>query len=400
MVFDLASKRPAVDSLPGKNTDPRGTLPPRGHDQLAINEIHRSAADGTPTLRPGQVAYLQSTWGNSQVSGLMSTLSTVTPTAEQRQPGKAQPAAGRLVPELRVGGAVNSKKIVRIGWTFDDGPTRLVTEQMQEATRGIPSTWYIMRNQIEAGDRKGNLAALKKKQDLGQEIAIHSMHRTESHVAWFPGGNPSYGDIRSAMKDLREFNDILSAAGIRVHFVRLPGGVHSELMNYLAELGMDNKELRNRVARDIIAGHPMPPITKSVDEAERVKMNFEFMKSELAALGLHEWGGAGRGKPEVGAQGWEAESEPPGTNLTDDIIKTFRKTVDVTARDGQWRSLVILAHDTAVKGERLKADAPAQRVMKVGQDLKEMENYASDKGVRIEYFRMSDLYRVVRGEEP
>jgi hypothetical protein len=202
------------------------------------------------------------------------------------------------------------------------------------------------------------------------------------------------------MKDLREFNDILSAAGIRVHFVRLPGGVHSELMNYLAKLGMDNKELRNRVARDIIAGHPVPPITKSVDEAERVKMDFEFMKSELAALGLHEWGGAGRGKPEVGAQGWEAESEPPGTNLTDDIIKTFRKTVDVTARDGQWRSLVILAHDTAVKGERLKADAPAQRVMKVGQDLKEMENYASDKGVRIEYSRMSDLYRVVRGEEP
>jgi hypothetical protein len=319
---------------------------------------------------------------------------------QREERSKAQTPAAEQVAGLRVGGAIDSKKIVRVGWTFDDGPTKLVTSQMEKTTQGTPSTWYVMRNQVESGDRKKNLAALKRKQDLGQEIGIHSMHPTESHVTWFPGARSSYNDVRSAMKDLRDFHALLSGAGVRVKFVRMPFGLYTELMEYLRLLGMHDESLRKRVARDIIAGRPIPPISQNVAEAYKVKEDFEFVKSELTKLGLHEWGGAGAETPEIGAQSWEAESDPPGGGLSDDLIGTFKTTVGRTARDSQPRSLVILAHDTRIRDEQMPAGKTAARVIKVGQDIMQMEKYAFDKGVRIEYLRMSDLYRVVRGQEP
>jgi peptidoglycan/xylan/chitin deacetylase (PgdA/CDA1 family) len=400
MVKERALKDSAPQAARANDPDPGRILPARLRNLSAVERASRFVTGGMATVTTSEMTFVQHTLGNRQVGELLGGLNTTASAVGRAELGKAQAAAEPPAPTLRVGGAVNSKKIVRIAWTFDDGPTEIVTGQVEKITRGIPSTWYVMRNQVEAGDRNKNLSELKNKQDQGQEIAIHSMHQTMSHAAWFPSTLPSYNDIESAMKDLRSFHALLSAAGIRVRFVRLPGGLISELVNYLHRIGIGNKDLRERVARDIIAGHPVPPVTEDVRKLYKVKADFEFMKSELAALGLHEWGGAGPDKSEIGPQSWEAESEPPSTGLTDDLIQRFKKVVDKTAQDGRSRSLVVLAHDTPIEKEKPAAGKSATRVAKIGQDIEDMEKYASGAGVRVEYFRMSDLYRVIRKAEP
>lgn len=50
--------------------------------------------------------------------------------------------------------------------------------------------------------------------------------------------------------------------------------------------------------------------------------------------------------------------------------------------------MIVLAHDTAQEN----AD-------EVGRDVDAMERYAEQNGVRVEYYNLSDLYRIVRGEE-
>ncbi|MFF4346174.1 polysaccharide deacetylase family protein [Streptomyces sp. NPDC001530] len=305
---------------------------------------------------------------------------------------------------LRSGGDLKSKKVIRIAWTFDDGPTSLVTGQMERALKGIPATWYIMRNQIESGNRKKNLVELKRKQDLGGEIAIHSLHPTRSHVSWFPGkSHSSYEDVGSAVNDLKDFLALLQGEGIRVKFVRFPGGLYSELMAYLYKLGVDGQGQRDTIARNIIAGRPIPRVSKKLAEAEQVKKDFEFVKASLKELGLHEWGGSGRGEPEIGVQSWQAQSDPEEGKLDDTLTGEkgkFTTMVPRVAEGGGPGSLVILAHDTRTPHEKIAPGATALRVAKTALDIAAMEKQALERGVRIDYYRMRDLFVELRGEEP
>jgi hypothetical protein len=360
--------------------------------------------------------------------------------------GKAD--AGSPSTPLREGGDTSSKKVVLLAWTFDDGPNE-VTAEMEKAAP-VAGTWFVMRNEVGKGPPAANaLTTLKKKQDAGQEIGIHSMHPTKSHVAWFPhGGDEAYPDVKSAMSDLSDFKDLLTGAGIDVHFARAPYGIETELMNYLAAEGVPEK-LRKDSADAIVhgtpysppkpkpakatgdagtpdagpagagraegghtdagtadaghadAGSPADPVAAAVAS---VRADFEFVKQRLAALKLHEWGGTPGQDPAV--QGWEAESEPEEISqpkaphgLTNDVISRFEGTVKQTAKTGALHSLVILTHDTKLSTEAKKT-AGFRRADKVAQDLKQMEAFAKSQGVRLEYVTMSDLYQRRAGSAP
>ena len=300
----------------------------------------------------------------------------------------------------KIGGDPTSKKVVRVAWTMDDGPTA-VTGDMRKALGNIPATWYIMRNQIEAAaDPTAKLAELKTAQDGGSEIAIHGLHKTKSHLAWFPSkSRESYPSIDAALTDLEAFYAQLTGAGIRVRFVRLPYGEVTEVTHLLATLGMADEKLRGEVARMIIRGED---VSKHGNIATSAKAEWEKFTAKLAVLGLHNWGGAGADKPEISVQSWEAESS--GTGLTDNVTAShggkvkaneqgkFERLVD-SVKEGEPRSLVVLAHDTDPKRDKAN-------ITEVKHDIERMNSYASSKQVRVEYYTMSELFMLTRGKDP
>lgn len=319
----------------------------------------------------------------------------------------------------REAGDKASKKVVYLSWTFDDGPTG-VTKEMEKVAP-LPATWFVMRNEIGTGERaKTALAALKKKQDAGQEIGIHSMHPTRSHVAWFPSDKRDcYPSIQSTMNDLEEFKLQLDSAGITIRFLRAPYGLYTEISEYLEKWLVDPARIEG-VTRAIIKGTPIPPASVPTPAPKRgkprsgaadagiktasdggtpedakaianVQRDFEFMKQTLASLGVHEWGGVVGEDPAV--QGWEAESEPPEAvkqGLTDDALAKAMSVID-NVKPSKPRSLVLLAHDTPVGKD---GPSGSKRAQKVAADMAAMEAYAHSKGVRIEYVTMSGLYAI------
>jgi peptidoglycan/xylan/chitin deacetylase (PgdA/CDA1 family) len=343
---------------------------------------------------------LQASIGNQAVSLLIQRAATdagLKTDAGTADAGAAPPVAGLV----RAGGDEGSKKIVYISWTFDDGPSS-VTEDMEKKAP-VPGTWFIMRDRIGAGD----LAKLKTKQDGGQEFGIHGVHPTKNHVEWFPGpGDGHYGDIRTAITDLEAFLADVRKAGIAIRFVRVPGGLESEIQNYLAFLGVEAARA-GPVAKAIVKGLPIPKDPKASAGAgadagvkqddsvaiNKVKADYLFMQQKLGSLRVQE-------------VDWEAESEPlevaadPAKNkkgLTNDVIKRFNKVVDATAKDGGPHSLIILAHDTLIASETGKG---GKRSQKVAQDMPAMEGYAKAQGVRVEYYTMSDLMAKQANNKP
>jgi polysaccharide deacetylase len=323
-------------------------------------------------------------------------------------------AGGGLV---RAAGDLSSKAIVYVSWSFDDGPTAVTKEMEKVAT--IPGTWFVMRNEVGTGAKAASvLKDLKKKQDAGQEIGIHSMHPTGSHVAWFPGTSGEYyTDIKDAMKDLGDFHKQLTGAKIDIKFVRAPTGLYSELMSYLLALGIPDEKYRNPVARAILHGKPIPKrpadagtgspkdagttdagVASEAAAIKKVSDDVDFMKKALASLRVHEWGGVAGEDP--APQGWEGGSEPKEATahkMVDNAVTKFIGVADL-AKPGVPHSLVLLAHDTPVEPE--PKGGPWNRVQKVAQDMKVMEAYATSKKVRIEYVTMSDLYSKRVGTPP
>ncbi|MUV57941.1 DUF4157 domain-containing protein [Halogeometricum sp. CBA1124] len=310
------------------------------------------------------------------------------PESQQRR-RQQQPQASGPTP-MRVAGQdppANDYRVIRIAWTLDDGPTAY-TSGMQRALGGTPGTWFIMRNLLGTGaELQRSLQQLARLQSQGQEIAIHSMHPDIAHAAWFPvqvsGSVPkAYDTIGEAIRDLEAFVTQLRNNNITVNFVRLPGGLISELKAYLRAKGLSG-DASDRVARKIVAGQTLSGEPAGAQEVHR---DYQALTAALSRNGLHLWGG-GAGRSEIAVQSWEAESS--GSGLTDNVTTTFRGLVDNFRTVHRPRSLVILAHDTNQNNAE-----------EVGRDIRAMEAYARQNGVKVEYYTMSQLYQVVRGEQP
>ena len=279
-------------------------------------------------------------------------------------------------------------KIIRLAWTVDDGPTAH-TAGMSTALSPRAATWFIMNNQLGTGTARTNaLTGLINRQTAGDEIAIHSMHPTIPHSAWFPinlgtAVPKGYRTTTDAMTDLTTFTGELRTAGLNVHFGRMPGGELSEVKKYVEDQG-GAAGTSEAVAQALITGG-IPPVAPPAAVATDVAL----VMSTLRTLNLHLWSGSGTG-PEVTRNTWEAESSgvPARTN---DVVRRFKGVVNNLASGSRTRpaSFVILAHDTT------QAD-----VAMADTNISTMETYATAKGVRVEYYRMADLYQILRGSPP
>jgi hypothetical protein len=309
---------------------------------------------------------------------------------EENPPVPAQPPSAPT--PLHVAGCTEpdpSYKIIRIAWTLDDGPTEF-TEGMRERLGERGGTWFIMRGLLGEGDelqrRLQNLFELQDEQH--NEIAIHSMNPEHDHGAWFPVEVSEhvprvYDTTDLAMQDLTDFAGLLRGAGLTIHFVRLPGGLISEVMAYLGSVDVQESQRRS-IADRIIRGED---VTEDEPAARPVHDDYQTLQSTLTTLGLHLWGGEA-GTPLTTGQSWEAESS--GSGLTDDVTDRFNRLVHAFGRVHRPRSLIVLAHDA---NDQANVD-------EVGRDVQAMETCADDNGVKVEYYTLSDLFRVVRGEEP
>lgn len=279
-------------------------------------------------------------------------------------------------------------RLIRLGWSFDDGPTPH-TAAMADVIAPRAATWFIMNDRLGgAGARRGSaFAKLLGRREQGDEIAIHSMHPIEGHAAWFPislGSVPqAYASTAAAMHDLRAFTLELRAAGLRPHFARMPGGEWSEVKKYVEVAGGPRRQ-SGAIARALLSGQappvPAPPV---------VVRDLALVRSTVASLGLHLWDGSASG-PELSTNTWEVESSGV-RGRTDDVVRRFIGLADRLARGARTRpaSFVILAHDTT------RADAT-----RAASNVRQMEDYATARGVRVEYHSMSSLYQIVRERPP
>lgn len=303
--------------------------------------------------------------------------------------GEAEKAAAAAA--VRIAGAATPTdpyRIIHVAWTMDDGPTP-ATPQMKATIADRPTTWFIMRNQLGTGtDETRNLNDLKDLQAKGHEIAIHSSHPTQAHVAWFPvevapAVPKAYATVAEAMAHLTEFVKLLKDNGIQPKFVRMPGGEITEVSAYLKDKGVSDAKQRSELGRKILKQESVSAEAAGVQE---VAADYNTIRATLDALGLKLWGGSAAG-PMISAQSWEAESS--GSGLADNVTEQFKKVVDAFGTVKRERSLIVLAHDTN--------EANAKEVAK---DVKEMEDYAAANGVQIQYHTMSSLFQKVRGYAP
>jgi hypothetical protein len=321
---------------------------------------------------------------------------------ETPESGAEPPAAGEVTedagtkapaksPAVKIAGAATPTdpyRVIHVSWTMDDGPTA-ATPKMKSVMGDKPTTWFIMRNQLGTGaTQTANLAELAALQAKGHEIAIHSAHPTAAHVSWFPVKVASsvplaYASVQDFIKDLTDFNKLLTASGVTPKFVRMPGGEITEVSAYLKAQGVTDEKTRSALARKILKQESVAGESAGV---QKVAADYDAIRAALDTLGLRLWGGSAAG-PMISFQSWEAESS--GTGLTDNVTAVFKKLVDDFATTKRERSLIVLAHDTN--------EANAKEVEK---DVKEMEAYAATHGVQIQYHTMTSLFTKVRGFAP
>jgi murein DD-endopeptidase MepM/ murein hydrolase activator NlpD len=305
-------------------------------------------------------------------------------------------------------------KRLLIAWTVDDGPRRFGPD-MQKTGLGATTkaTWFIQYNLI-----KENWKKLRDIQANGGEIGIHSFHPTAEHLPWFPNVEKGgvYGqmpkgersDMAARMTLLAQFKQKLNDELIYPKFVRLPGGLTSELQNYAIHLGYDENKAPE-IAKAVIAGSDISAYGAG---AKQMASDFALLKKTLTELNLLLWGtGNGMGvsadPAAIGLQEWTSEtSGDPGrvdttTSVVDPKSKTaqdlgaktasftgdFEKLTD-TMKPGDVRGMVILTHESGTPD-----------VNAVANDRKKIEDDCKAKGISLEYHTMSSLFGQVTGKD-
>lgn len=318
-------------------------------------------------------------------------------------------------------GDLKGKKRLLVSWSIDDGPRGKTTENMKKTGMGgIPqATWFIQYANITKDDWQ----KLRDIQTNGGEIAIHSFYPDDDHAAWFPKvkGN-AYGtkhiddDMATRMAQLAKFKTKLNEEKIYPMFIRLPGGLISELSNYVTQLGHTTGA--GTIASKIIKGEDVSSYRPKVDQ---VVADFALLKKTMNELNLMLWGGGGINesksvdpKPEsISRQEWTEETsgakgrydyttnkvDPSSKTAVDqaakkDVSKGYFESLIATMKDGDVKGMVILTHDTANGGEGEQDDVRA-----VKEDRELMEKTCEEKGILLEYHTMSSLFKEITGHD-
>ena len=361
-------------------------------DEYSSRRLNESAAaigDPAPELTPAPLGMQQRCIpGCRDCSGDREPEAGTSQTAPSTAPpASTAPSTPQPTHTAGPSAATAGNKIVRLSWTVDDGPTPF-TPGMSTAVTPRAATWFIMSNQLGTGTvRATAINQLTTRQRSGDEIAIHSMHPTVAHSAWFPislsGVSKGYNTTAAAMTDLTAFTGELRAAGLNVHFGRMPGGELSEVKKYVEDQGGSPSNSEG-IAQALISGRAPSPAAPA-----QVATDVATVMNTLRTLNLHLWGGSATW-PEITRTSWEAESSGV-QQRTNDVVTRFTGVVDRLANGSRTTpaSFIILAHDTTQND-----------VNQASTNINQMETYATRKGVRVEYYKLSDLYQIIRGTPP
>lgn len=344
---------------------------------------------------------------------------TITPQTDVKEVSKVEDP---LKKNVTYRGDLNSKKRLLVNWSIDDGPRGATTEKMKkEGMGGIPqATWFIQYNNIKTTEDWDNLRAV---QASGGEVAIHSFYKDDDHCPWFPKVKGSaYGfkhiddPMSTRMTMLEAFKEKLNLEKLYPMFVRLPGGLVSELENYATQLGQSAKSAE--IAKKILAGTDVSTYVPSV---QQIADDFALLKTTLNKLNLLLWGSGGDSvnvdPKAIGRQEWTQETSG-ATGRNDNTTKivdptsltakkgekggSFERLIE-TMKDGDVKGMVILTHDTKndmpTEEEKKKGIVKQNDIRAVKDDREHMEKTCLEKGILLEYHTMSSLFTEVTGQD-
>jgi peptidoglycan/xylan/chitin deacetylase (PgdA/CDA1 family) len=326
-----------------------------------------------------------------------------------------------LKPEFA--GDEKGKKTILIAWSFDDGPTDHTKRLMSEL--GINNvTWFVVKANLltKTGKWKENMKRYNGVVAAGGEVGIHMQDEKIDQKFWFPAkgtaGKDYYATIEEAMADLKTFHGELNKEGLDAKFIRLPGGLTSELQKYATHVGF-TKNLR-KVANAIQAGQAFSTLGyPNKTEAEKKifkKLNagynkmladYTTFKKALNDQQLLLWNNT-ENPNVIKAESWETETSGVigrhdkltkavthlearkkefGADYVTATASRFERLAAQT-KPGTTRSYIVLAHDTT------NDDVDA-----ILEDKKVMEAHAKANGVKIEYVTLSTLFKRTTGKD-
>ncbi|MER8400433.1 DUF4157 domain-containing protein [Mesorhizobium sp. M1348] len=295
------------------------------------------------------------------------------------------------------------KKVIRVALTIDDGPqknTPGMRDAIETALRQkgpLPyqslngTTWFIQRDRIMKGGviDAGKLKQLKEIQDKGGEIAIHSFSKTRNHKPWFPiteDRDYSYQSVEDAIDDLRSFRDDLSKAGIRVRFVRMPGGLVSERKSYLSKLNK-SKPRESEINKNKVKSYENN-LMKSVEGDGFIYKDWSPRGESSGDLGRVDT------VTGVASNDWAVgvKNNFKGKKPTADKIRDMKKlsenpefgAFEVAVRglkDGESTNFVVLSHDNSERD-----------VAALSEDINRMVQYAKFKNVEVEFVTLTEMH--------
>jgi hypothetical protein len=308
-----------------------------------------------------------------------------------------------------------------VAWTIDDGPRGATTEKMKKEGMGgiAQAVWFIQYYNIRAADWE----KLRSIQSAGGEIGIHSFYKDDDHVPWFPkvragpfGKKHTNDGMAERMKKLKDFVEKLQQEKLSAKFVRLPGGLVSELENYALQLRASPADAK-KIAGAVIGGRSVAAFGERFSQ---IAADFAQLKATLNELNLMLWGSGdlevNTDPHAIGMQEWTAETS--GAKMRDDnttsVVDRSSKTAAAlkTAlakgkfqgkfeqlikkmKPGDVRGMVVLAHDTITKPAKYDQDD----VRAVKDDRERMEMLCAKEHVILEYRTMSSLFDEVTHKE-
>ena len=322
----------------------------------------------------------------------------------------------------------NTNKIY-IALTIDDGPRKSVTRKFREFLNcnEIPATWYIVRSNIEEDLGEEYYETLKEMQSEGHEIAIHEAfpaaekHNTSilsqkmdnpEHINTFPSSNTLYPVFYNNVEDwaahLVEFKTLLVNKGIKANFLRMPGGIGSQLDSMIIKMGIkniDRKQMTDYLSKNKVERDKIIRTEKDKSNVDIYKKLNAFAKG-IEDSGLKLWGGQSirndslqKSLTNIDGESWTSKIEIRQEKNSDAYDDLTKKVLDRLPRLGRFDSegkiikktrypyMVILTHDNSkAEFELLKVE-----LKKISDKIIEFTNGKACA----EFVTMSRLYELV-----
>lgn len=334
---------------------------------------------------------------------------------------------GTLSKKMNVGGDTKSNTSIYITWSIDDGPNA-TSSGYKNFTKDIFNffyenrinnlTWFFVKFKfpnwhywVPPNTEETANAFVRRLHKSGGEIGIHTAEAQQS--AWFPGKYDGkvveYDNISEAIKDLDDFHGFLKREGIYPKFFRPPGGLVSEMQAYLKIRGRTtnvNSTATNIVRNTSSIQNSTDPVIKEIRDALHITFcNWMTKKNYKMGVGIINEGHNPNYakydyvKDYVGLdlEDWNAVSHPD-EDANDTMQTRLKSSIDA------WKKIKDDPTGNHPRGERhfviLTHDRRQSDNDKTIKDFDAINTYAKNKGIKLVYKTISQMYEKVHGRKP